>query len=102
MIRRPPRSTLFPYTTLFRSEVQAINGAVAVNGIEIAVRVLVVRRGEAGRLRLPGRDGRAGIRIARACGRQQSAGQHYANGREAGAARPPGTGSKARPASRVA
>src|SRR3712207_9449015 len=27
MIRRPPRSTLFPYTTLFRSEVaQAIGG----------------------------------------------------------------------------
>src|SRR5256886_3360218 len=24
MIRRPPRSTLFPYTTLFRSEVQRI------------------------------------------------------------------------------
>src|SRR5690348_17598246 len=23
MIRRPPRSTLFPYTTLFRSEMQA-------------------------------------------------------------------------------
>src|SRR3989442_1967039 len=23
MIRRPPRSTLFPYTTLFRSELQA-------------------------------------------------------------------------------
>src|SRR3712207_6898579 len=23
MIRRPPRSTLFPYTTLFRSQVQA-------------------------------------------------------------------------------
>src|SRR2546426_2524516 len=23
MIRRPPRSTLFPYTTLFRSDVQA-------------------------------------------------------------------------------
>src|SRR3712207_8030948 len=28
MIRRPPRSTLFPYTTLFRSEV----GAMKVNG----------------------------------------------------------------------
>src|SRR2546426_5940632 len=29
MIRRPPRSTLFPYTTLFRSvrEIQRINGA---------------------------------------------------------------------------
>src|SRR2546430_13575929 len=27
MIRRPPRSTLFPYTTLFRSVVHAGNGA---------------------------------------------------------------------------
>src|SRR2546430_11432867 len=26
MIRRPPRSTLFPYTTLFRSEELPING----------------------------------------------------------------------------
>ena len=26
MIRRPPRSTLFPYTTLFRSAYQAYNG----------------------------------------------------------------------------
>src|SRR5258708_17487152 len=26
MIRRPPRSTLFPYTTLFRSQVLAANG----------------------------------------------------------------------------
>src|SRR2546426_8594790 len=26
MIRRPPRSTLFPYTTLFRSFVQIIDG----------------------------------------------------------------------------
>src|SRR2546430_12262427 len=25
MIRRPPRSTLFPYTTLFRSEIWATN-----------------------------------------------------------------------------
>src|SRR5256885_11907422 len=29
MIRRPPRSTLFPYTTLFRSP-QALNGLEAV------------------------------------------------------------------------
>src|SRR5256885_9109380 len=27
MIRRPPRSTLFPYTTLFRSEERARRGA---------------------------------------------------------------------------
>src|SRR5258707_15835992 len=33
MIRRPPRSTLFPYTTLFRSEVVAIiKGAHARRG----------------------------------------------------------------------
>src|SRR5258708_31297998 len=29
MIRRPPRSTLFPYTTLFRSEIA--DGAAALN-----------------------------------------------------------------------
>src|SRR5258708_12129884 len=28
MIRRPPRSTLFPYTTLFRSHVHALAAAV--------------------------------------------------------------------------
>src|SRR5437667_5714839 len=27
MLRRPPRSTLFPYTTLFRSEFQVLIGA---------------------------------------------------------------------------
>src|SRR3712207_8977018 len=27
MIRRPPRSTLFPYTTLFRSQIAAERGA---------------------------------------------------------------------------
>src|SRR5260370_29319589 len=31
MIRRPPRSTLFPYTTLFRSGVTVSNGIAAVN-----------------------------------------------------------------------
>src|SRR5687767_15341796 len=32
MIRRPPRSTLFPYTTLFRSEaVSVLQKAVALN-----------------------------------------------------------------------
>src|SRR2546421_6036668 len=28
MIRRPPRSTLFPYTTLFRSQEQTVAGRV--------------------------------------------------------------------------
>src|SRR3712207_8113411 len=31
MIRRPPRSTLFPYTTLFRSESTLSSRAVAAN-----------------------------------------------------------------------
>src|SRR2546429_6420978 len=30
MIRRPPRSTLFPYTTLFRSDLRAVGGGGAV------------------------------------------------------------------------
>src|SRR3712207_8643849 len=32
MIRRPPRSTLFPYTTLFRSD--RLVGAAAEDGVE--------------------------------------------------------------------
>src|SRR5258708_27051655 len=37
MIRRPPRSTLFPYTTLFRSQVVSIvgDGAFLMTGMEI-------------------------------------------------------------------
>src|SRR3989442_15854214 len=42
MIRRPPRSTLFPYTTLFRSLVEAELGGVA--GL-VPARVVVVPRG---------------------------------------------------------
>src|SRR2546429_3004735 len=33
MIRRPPRSTLFPYTTLFRSLFAAIPATVAYNAL---------------------------------------------------------------------
>src|ERR1051325_12014029 len=32
MIRRPPRSTLFPYTTLFRSMCQRAGGQVSASG----------------------------------------------------------------------
>src|SRR3712207_8569020 len=45
MIRRPPRSTLFPYTTLFRSELGiAGRGDVATRGVG-DVGVDVERRG---------------------------------------------------------
>ena len=43
MIRRPPRSTLFPYTTLFRS---AINRILKIDGnfpIENAERIVSLR-----------------------------------------------------------
>src|SRR2546430_10239843 len=51
MIRRPPRSTLFPYTTLFRSRVAAhlrswwaanppLRGPHWVSGIELGIRLL--------------------------------------------------------------
>src|SRR3712207_7851613 len=36
MIRRPPRSTLFPYTTLFRSSIAPLAGALAI-GLEVAL-----------------------------------------------------------------
>src|SRR3712207_782313 len=39
MIRRPPRSTLFPYTTLFRSDVPAnsVNEVVSANSKTVSV-----------------------------------------------------------------
>src|SRR3712207_7064877 len=41
MIRRPPRSTLFPYTTLFRSQQVPPDAALGVEGATL-VRVLSV------------------------------------------------------------
>src|SRR3712207_7298061 len=38
MIRRPPRSTLFPYTTLFRSRVLPRENRVVVSGVNIRTR----------------------------------------------------------------
>src|SRR3712207_8862015 len=35
MIRRPPRSTLFPYTTLFRSDVAIRDGKIAAVAAKI-------------------------------------------------------------------
>src|SRR3712207_9297314 len=35
MIRRPPRSTLFPYTTLFRSDIFLFSNLTNVGAIEV-------------------------------------------------------------------
>src|SRR2546427_5819302 len=56
MIRRPPRSTLFPYTTLFRSELERrlVGGerAALVPDLEGDVALQLVQVGAAGRARL--------------------------------------------------
>src|SRR3989442_4704190 len=52
MIRRPPRSTLFPYTTLFRSE--AAHGRSLVARPREGARPLRDRRGGRARARAPG------------------------------------------------
>src|SRR5688572_33056271 len=44
MIRRPPRSTLFPYTTLFRSRPQVVNRTNDI--VERIVRSKLLRRGQ--------------------------------------------------------
>src|SRR5947208_6658597 len=49
MIRRPPRSTLFPYTTLFRSRyvlVEAAKGPCEKCGIALDGRALVAHRSQ--------------------------------------------------------
>src|SRR5256885_12663110 len=53
MIRRPPRSTLFPYTTLFRSlESLALSGAGALLGLALAALLIAWLR-QQGSLALP-------------------------------------------------
>src|SRR3712207_8304723 len=42
MIRRPPRSTLFPYTTLFRSEADDVIAALAEQAKAKHIPVMVV------------------------------------------------------------
>src|SRR2546426_2256475 len=48
MIRRPPRSTLFPYTTLFRSQGERSHEAVRVAPLGQARRVAAPRHRAAG------------------------------------------------------
>src|SRR3712207_8252220 len=45
MIRRPPRSTLFPYTTLFRSNAYALNRFADHDSFSIISRVQVLDEG---------------------------------------------------------
>src|SRR2546427_5915944 len=68
MIRRPPRSTLFPYTTLFRSSA-ALGAGRIVQSVARALRALLLHAegcGGTGRLRdvpLPGCGDRKSTRL---------------------------------------
>src|SRR3712207_8229366 len=63
MIRRPPRSTLFPYTTLFRSA-GARDRDQAVAGCEARTRRVVARReGERGDRPCARDRARGGLRV---------------------------------------
>src|SRR5688572_32710693 len=52
MLRRPPRSTLFPYTTLFRSQIEDERAGVLPRNVKRAV---AAPRRQAEALRLRGR-----------------------------------------------
>src|SRR2546430_16820168 len=54
MIRRPPRSTLFPYTTLFRS--LGCLGAGAVNADSVRATGAEAPAGEDGQWSMPSKD----------------------------------------------
>src|SRR2546430_7805077 len=45
MIRRPPRSTLFPYTTLFRSSFQAVGSFLENRGTKVDTHVHMIAFG---------------------------------------------------------
>src|SRR2546430_11204860 len=57
MIRRPPRSTLFPYTTLFRSDIQL--GMIDMHDLPGAI---TMAWGRAAQLPIPGR-----VLVGRTC-----------------------------------
>src|SRR5256885_4252804 len=89
MIRRPPRSTLFPYTTLFRSlpvsldeararewsqlDVVLVNGDAYVDhptfGVPLIARLLVSRGFKVGIVSQPRWDEKSGLADFMACGR---------------------------------
>src|SRR2546430_3874093 len=52
MIRRPPRSTLFPYTTLFRSPQVRMMRAAGFNGALVAALMLASAVGQAADLKV--------------------------------------------------
>src|SRR3990167_6947595 len=59
MIRRPPRSTLFPYTTLFRSLTSTGAGAGTVRNVRDVLRLILELARRGAEERRVGEEGRA-------------------------------------------
>src|SRR5256885_16533834 len=57
MIRRPPRSTLFPYTTLFRSAGRGLAASGELRGARLSLRHFIALAQPAQQLRLVHRPG---------------------------------------------
>src|SRR5256885_12989275 len=66
MIRRPPRSTLFPYTTLFRSSALALADVVLPAALLQPLEHLALARGGGERLAARGHLGLAAVELERA------------------------------------
>src|SRR5256885_10061336 len=88
MIRRPPRSTLFPYTTLFRSAA-ARNGEERVNHLRLCRRSRRVSPRHSHDARPAFQRPRQAAERGHVPGRVRSARGHAADGRDEAGARPP-------------
>src|SRR3712207_8249132 len=75
MIRRPPRSTLFPYTTLFRSGVRHVTGQRDVGGQEAGLLRAVRAGAEVDVVGVEGDPGELGVRSEEHTSELQS--RHY-------------------------
>src|SRR5256885_3788842 len=60
MIRRPPRSTLFPYTTLFRSGLLGLGGDLGAAALHEVAQCLLGPLGPLGQARSLGGEGLGG------------------------------------------
>src|SRR5258705_5668454 len=63
MIRRPPRSTLFPYTTLFRSHALALGGTIAFATVWISASLAFSYAGTSSFLGSVGHEDRKSTRL---------------------------------------
>src|SRR3989475_10468503 len=89
MIRRPPRSTLFPYTTLFRSDAvsKRFDRAIAADTVTLAV-----GRGEVLALLGPSGSGKTTLLRLLAGFEQPDAGRMIIDGADGGGLCPPRRG----------